>query len=84
MVSPNFYVRNWNADLNPALGLNRRINASSLTGDRLSAHSLHHLGQAYCLDQMALMTMEGHVAGFGGDLSAEEQAYQQAKQQHSS
>jgi hypothetical protein len=24
------------------------------------------------------------VAGFGGDLSAEEQAYQQAKQQHSS
>jgi hypothetical protein len=29
--------------------------------------------------------MEGHVAGFDGDLSAEEQAcYQQAKQQHSS
>jgi hypothetical protein len=36
-------------------------------------------------DQMAVMAMEGHVAGFGGDLSAEEQAYQQAnKQQHSS
>ena len=35
-------------------------------------------------DQMAMMAMEGHVAGFGGDLSAEEQAYQQAKQQHSS
>ena len=32
-----------------------------------------------------MMAMEGHVAGFGGDLSAEEQgAYQQAKQQHSS
>jgi chromosome segregation ATPase len=30
-------------------------------------------------DQM--MAMEGPVAGFGGDLSAEEQAYQQAKQQ---
>jgi hypothetical protein len=29
---------------------------------------------------MAMMAMEGHVAGFGGDLSAEEQAYQQAKQ----
>jgi hypothetical protein len=35
-------------------------------------------------DQMAMMAMEGSVAGFGGDLSAEEQAYQQAKQQHSS
>ena len=35
-------------------------------------------------DQMAMMAMEGHVAGFGGDLSAEEQAYQQAKQQHTS
>jgi hypothetical protein len=35
-------------------------------------------------DQMAMMATEGHVAGFGGDLSAEEQAYQQAKQQHSS
>jgi hypothetical protein len=36
-------------------------------------------------DQMAMMAMEGHVAGFGGDLSAEEQACQQApKQQHSS
>ena len=35
-------------------------------------------------DQMAMMAMEGYVAGFGGDLSAEEQAYQQAKQQHSS
>jgi hypothetical protein len=35
-------------------------------------------------DEMAMMAMEGHVAGFGGDLSAEEQAYQQAKQQHSS
>jgi hypothetical protein len=34
--------------------------------------------------QMAVMAMEGPVAGFGGDLSAEEQAYQQAKQQHSS
>jgi hypothetical protein len=33
---------------------------------------------------MAMMAMEGSVAGFGGDLSAEEQAYQQAKQQHSS
>jgi hypothetical protein len=32
-------------------------------------------------DQMAMMmAMEGHVAGFGGDLSAEERAYQQAKQ----
>jgi hypothetical protein len=28
--------------------------------------------------------MECSVAGFGDDLSAEEQAYQQAKQQHSS
>ena len=35
-------------------------------------------------DEMAMMAMEGSVAGFGGDLSAEEQAYQQAKQQHSS
>jgi hypothetical protein len=40
-------------------------------------------------DQMAMMATEGPVAegpvaGFGGDLSAEEQAYQQAKQQHSS
>ena len=35
-------------------------------------------------DQKAVMAMEGPVAGFGGDLSAEEQAYQQAKQQHSS
>jgi hypothetical protein len=35
-------------------------------------------------DQMAVMATEGPVAGFGGDLSAEEQAYQQAKQQHSS
>jgi hypothetical protein len=36
-------------------------------------------------DEMAMMAMEGHVAGFGDDdLSAEEQAYQQAKQQHSS
>jgi hypothetical protein len=35
-------------------------------------------------DQMAMMAMEGHVAGFGGDPSAEEQAYQQAKQQRSS
>jgi chromosome segregation ATPase len=34
-------------------------------------------------DQMAMMAMEGRVAGIGGDLSAEEQAYQQAKQ-HSS
>ena len=33
---------------------------------------------------LAMMAMEGPVAGFGGDLSAEEQAYQQAKQQHSS
>ena len=33
---------------------------------------------------MALMAMEGPVVGFGGDLSAEEQAYQQAKQQNSS
>jgi hypothetical protein len=35
-------------------------------------------------DEMAMMAMEGHVAGFGGDLSAEEHAYQQAKQRHSS
>jgi hypothetical protein len=35
-------------------------------------------------DEMAVMAMEGHLAGFGGDLSAEEWAYQQAKQQHSS
>jgi hypothetical protein len=35
-------------------------------------------------NQKAMMAMEGPVAGFGGDLSAEEQAYQQAKQQHSS
>ena len=33
-------------------------------------------------DQKAVMAMEGPVAGFGGDLSAEEQAHQQAKQQH--
>jgi hypothetical protein len=31
-------------------------------------------------DQMAMMAMGGPVAGFGGDLSAEEQAHQQAKQ----
>jgi hypothetical protein len=31
-----------------------------------------------------VVAMEGHVARFGGDLSAEEQACQQAKQQHSS
>jgi hypothetical protein len=36
-------------------------------------------------DQMAMMAMEeGPVAGFGSELSAEETAYQQAKQQHSS
>jgi hypothetical protein len=35
-------------------------------------------------DQKAMMAMEGPVAGFGGDLSAEEQAHQQAKQQHCS
>ena len=35
-------------------------------------------------DEMAMIAMEGHVAGFGDDLSAEEQAYQQAKQQHRS
>ena len=36
-------------------------------------------------DQMAVMAMEGHVAVFGGDLSAgKEQAYLQAKQQHGS
>jgi hypothetical protein len=34
---------------------------------------------------MTVMAMEGRpVAGFGGNLSAEERAYQQAKQQHSS
>jgi hypothetical protein len=33
---------------------------------------------------MVMMAMEGHEAGFSGDLSAEEQVYQQAKQQHSS
>jgi hypothetical protein len=33
---------------------------------------------------MAVMAMEGPVAGFGDDLSAEERAYQQAKQQHCS
>jgi hypothetical protein len=35
-------------------------------------------------DEMAYGAMEGSVAGFGDDLNAEEQAYQQAKQQHSS
>ena len=35
-------------------------------------------------DDLAYGPMEGSVAGFGDDLSAEEQAYQQAKQQHSS
>ena len=35
-------------------------------------------------DEMAYGPMEGSVAGFGDDMSAEEQAYQQAKQQHSS
>ena len=34
-------------------------------------------------DQMAMMAMEGPVAGFGNELSAEESAYQQANQQHS-
>jgi hypothetical protein len=33
---------------------------------------------------MAYGPMEGSVAGLGDDLSTEEQAYQQAKQQHSS
>jgi hypothetical protein len=33
---------------------------------------------------MTVMAMEGPVAGFGNELSAEEGAYQQAKQQHSS
>jgi hypothetical protein len=33
---------------------------------------------------MAMMAMGGAVAGVGGDLSAEKQAYQQEKQQHSS
>jgi hypothetical protein len=41
-------------------------------------------GNGKLKDQMAMMATEGHVAGFGDDLSAEEQAYQQAKQQHSS
>jgi hypothetical protein len=39
-------------------------------------------------DDLAYWPMEGHVAvtqaGFGDDLSAEEQAYQQAQRQHSS
>jgi hypothetical protein len=35
-------------------------------------------------DEMAYGPMEGSVAGFGDDLIAEEQAYQQAKRQHSS
>jgi hypothetical protein len=35
-------------------------------------------------DQMAVMATGGHLAGFGGDLSAEEQAYQQATQQQHS
>ena len=35
-------------------------------------------------DEMAYGPMEGSVAGFGDDLSAEERAYQQAEQQHSS
>jgi hypothetical protein len=35
-------------------------------------------------DQMAYGPMEGSVAGFGGGLSAEKRAYQQAKQQHNS
>ena len=33
---------------------------------------------------LAYGPMEGSVAGFGDDLSAEEQAYQQAQRQHSS
>jgi hypothetical protein len=33
---------------------------------------------------LAYGMMEGSVAGFGDDLSAEEQAYQQAQRQHSS
>jgi hypothetical protein len=33
---------------------------------------------------MAMMATGGPVAGFGDDLSAEEKAYQQAKQHHSS
>ena len=36
------------------------------------------------MDDLAYGTMEGYVAGFGDDLSAEEQAYQQAQRQHSS
>jgi hypothetical protein len=35
-------------------------------------------------DDLAYGPMEGSVAGFGDDLSAEEQAYQQAQRQHSS
>jgi hypothetical protein len=35
-------------------------------------------------DEMAYVPMEGSVAGFGDDLIADEQAYQQAKRQHSS
>jgi chromosome segregation ATPase len=35
-------------------------------------------------DQMAMMAIEGPVAGAGDDLSAKEQAYQQAQRQHSS
>jgi hypothetical protein len=34
--------------------------------------------------EMAYGAMEGSVAGFGDDRSAEERAYQQAEQQHSS
>jgi hypothetical protein len=34
-------------------------------------------------DDLAYGPMEGPVAGFGDDLSAEEQSYQQAKQRHS-
>jgi hypothetical protein len=35
-------------------------------------------------DQMVVMATGGPAAGFGGDLSAEEQTHQQATQQHSS
>jgi hypothetical protein len=35
-------------------------------------------------DEMAYGPMEGSVAGFGGDSSAEEQPYQQAKQRNNS
>jgi hypothetical protein len=35
-------------------------------------------------EQMAVMAMGGYVAGFIDELSAEEQAFQQVKQQHSS